>query len=193
MNQGKIVVAIAVVLGICAGLAGYWWNYRIGHRALAFWGQETSRLVRLAPKVEYLSVTPADSPDAPNVRETKGMLKIGGVLSMLLRQVDLSQARGLIHLRNAILSDDQFDWNNSSVPEVEIRHALRFTDNNGVSATLYFDLENKVAFNDRDQENIHLGPLAKSLEQFLARELPRAEKEATASADYKQPEPAKLE
>jgi len=179
MNQGKIVVGVAVVLGICAGLAGYWWNYRIGHRALAFWGQENARLIRLAPKVEYLEVIPTTMPGTKNNWQVK---------------TDLSQARGLIHLRNAILSDDQFSWDRGTTCVLEPNIALRFTDGTS-ECTLYFDLEHTAVYADKQQgqDVLTLGPLAKSLEQFLARELPRAEQEAATGTGDKQPEPAKSE
>jgi hypothetical protein len=173
MNQGKIIVGIALVLGICAGLAGYWWNYRVGHRALKFYGTEAARLIRLAPKVEYLEYVPATQ---------------AGQASTWPVKADLSQARGLIHLRNAILSDDQYNWN-GTLSIVSEKFALRFSDNSE-SRTLYFDLEHGIVHvHEKDTpEMLFLGPLAKSLEQFLARELPRLKAEAAA-----EPVPAKSE
>lgn len=183
MNQGKIIVGIAILLGICAGLAGYWWNYRVGHRAMAFWGQENARLVRLAPKVEYLELDYNLQP-MPN--------DVAKVVYSIRKTVDLSKARGLIHLRNAILSDDQYAWDQSNRQDETDLQALRFTDQEGKQAMIYFTVPPQVplAFQDINQQNnnVTLGPLAKSLEQFLAREVPRAQSEPA-----QEPAPAKSE
>lgn len=188
MNQGKIIVGIAVMLGICAGLAGYWWNYRIGHRAMAFWGQENSRLIRLAPKVEYLELEfshPLEGPfpakNQKTIQSTQGLLLINNV-------VELSNARGLIHLRNAFLSDDQFQWPAGMMgpPDTSDQKgridAIRFQDpQTDVTTIVMIDRDTKHAYEAKGIEAVTLGPLAKSLEQFLARELPRAEQEAAAT------------
>jgi hypothetical protein len=199
MNQGKIVVGVAVVLGICAGLAGYWWNYRIGHRALAFWGQENARLIRLAPKVEYLELAAFEK--NTNLPKEEYFLVAGNGYGRILKRVDLSNARGLIHLRNAFLSDDQYEWEQKAGTPLEPPiHALLFTDTSGKQTAVYISKESPTIMLPRETElgysetdYLVLGPLAKSLEQFLARELPRAEQEAAAGTSDKQPEPAKSE
>ncbi len=153
MNQGKIVVAVAVVLGICAGLAGYWWNYRIGHRALAFWGQENARLIRLAPKVEYLELE-LKQDDLIIVPGSLRPLEVTSSYA-ITKTVDISQARGLIHLRNAILSDDQYNWDFVYEFIGDKLIALRFTDQLGKKVTIYFNTEPRIesAFLDLDKPN----------------------------------------
>lgn len=200
MNQGKLIVGIALALGICAGLAGYWWNYRVGHRAIEFWGQENARLIRLAPKVEYLELEfshPFDGPSPTSIQKT---LQTTQGLLLIKNVVDLSNARGLIHLRNAFLSDDQFEWPTFAMapPDSSDQRgrvdAFRFQDpKTGVATTVLFNTYSKIAYEAKGLELVTLGPLAKSLEQFLARELPRAEQEAAAGTGDKQPEPAKSE
>ncbi len=194
MNQGKIIVGIAVALGIAAGLAGYWWNYGVSRRAMEFWGQENARLVRLAPKVEYLELQLIEDDLTITPESIRPLL---ATYSYAIRKTaDLSQARGLIHLRNAILSDDQYRWDifEDQLLQEKVQ-ALRFTDEAGKVVTIYFSIPPAVAFLDtnKQNENIVLGPLAKSLEQFLARELPRTEKDAAVNRDAEQLVPAKSE
>jgi hypothetical protein len=190
MNQGKIIVGIAVALGICAGLAGYWWNYGVSRRAMEFWGQENARLIRLAPKVEYLLL----ESNYDDLEITPGTIRPlePKTSYAIVKTVDLSQARGLIHLRNAILSDDQYEWDMCIGGGDEKFQALRFTDQAGNQATVYFTTTNEMpqAYQDINKNSyvVALGPLAKSLEQFLARELPRLKAAAEA-----EPIPAKSE
>jgi len=197
MNQGKIIVGIAILLGISAGLAGYWWNYRVGHRAMQFWGQENARLIRLAPKVELLRFV-ITAPALPNNADKQ--LTLSGYNLVVTESHDLSQARGLIHLRNALLSDDQFQWEQPLGEKAQHlpRFGLRFSDADGKSVLVFIVELPSEKLAGYDEKRVLLGPLAKSLEQFLARELPRAEqeaatKQATPNPNTAQPAPAKSE
>ncbi len=187
MNQGKIIIGVIVVLGICAGLGGYWWNYWISHRAMEFWGQENARLIRLAPKVEYLRFE-VTTPALPN--NSSQQFKLSGYNLIVSETNDLSEARGLIHLRNAFLSDDQYRWVQPSQEKIEQlpRSGLRFSGVDGKSVLIFIVELQDETLAGYEEKRVTLGRLAKSLEQFLARELPRLKNEAAA-----EPVPAKSE
>jgi hypothetical protein len=93
-NSGKLLILGIVGLAIVLAGASWWFRYRATHEAAEFWGPRAVRLIRDAPRVVYrdLQTTPPD------------------------RKHDVSSARGLTHLRNALLEDRSFEWPASNRP-----------------------------------------------------------------------------
>jgi hypothetical protein len=94
--SGKLVIIGIVGLALAAAGASWWFRYSATHRAAQFWGPEGARLIRDAPTV-YLVKLPVSEPPHSLVGPV-------GVA------YNISKARGLLHLRNALLEDRSFDW-----------------------------------------------------------------------------------
>ena len=85
--------------------ASWWFRYSATNQAARYWGPEGSQLIRDAQNV-FLQPSPPET----------------GPL------VDISQARGITHLRNALLEDRSFNWASKTIGEAELEWVLIFRD-----------------------------------------------------------------
>jgi hypothetical protein len=146
---GKFVVI--GIIGLILVIAGGAWLYRynLTHRAVRFWGPEATSLIRDAS-----TVTLFEHPIAtPRTLESQGILNSGASAAETAAAVqkhfsesaiDVSNARGLVHLRNALLEDANYIWPagsdvTSNPAEVINYWWLSFHDpNTGKTVTLWF-------------------------------------------------------
>jgi hypothetical protein len=96
--SGKLIIIGILAVGLVAAGASWWFRYVATHRAAQFWGPEGVRLIRDAPTVYLIKLATAEQPH--------GLVGPTGVA------YEISKARGLLHLRNALLEDRSFDWTN---------------------------------------------------------------------------------
>jgi hypothetical protein len=85
---GKYLIIGVFAVALTAAAMSWWIRYDTTHRAAEFWGAEASTLIRDAPHVSLV------------VNPQKSDKKI----------IDVSHARGLLHLRSALLEDHSFVW-----------------------------------------------------------------------------------
>jgi hypothetical protein len=108
--SGKFVIMGILGLAFVAGAGSWLFRYNATHRAAQFWGPNGARLIRDASEVGFYEkpydrlVTLAQDPFAAQKRIDAA-------------KIDISHARGLAHLRNALLEDRSFDW---SAPKDEL-------------------------------------------------------------------------
>src|SRR5438270_10988443 len=88
--SGKLVIIGVVTVSLIGAVASWLFRYNATHRAAKFWGPEAAVLIR----------------DAPHVTVKRRPL----TGNFFANEVDVSHARGLVHLRNALLEDQDFDW-----------------------------------------------------------------------------------
>lgn len=137
MNRGKL--AVVAMLMVAVGLAAFalWFNIQRGQRSLAFWGREAAQRIQQARQVELLWLAPATEDAADGER-----LTIGGATYRVTRRQDISQARGLIHARTALLDDHSYVWNRqASGGQYEL--AARFIADGGAT-TVAFDFQRRL-------------------------------------------------
>lgn len=143
MKRGQVL--ILVIVSVAVAMASYtcWHHYRKGYHALRFWGGDTATLIRHARDVQLLSLSqPADL--SPAELGKTPTLRIDDEEIRVKQQVDISTARGLVHARHTLIEDQNFIWNNASLPErPRWDFALQFSDQQG-QVTLVFDIQNHV-------------------------------------------------
>lgn len=130
------MVAVAAGLSIFAA----WYRYQAGDAALRFWGKETALQIRSAPRVELLAIEPGAAPENESGEAQRAT--IGGDSYQITRTIDITEARGLIHARHALLEDASLD---PAAPPPDAPPAwtrlLRFTDREGGAALIAIDPE----------------------------------------------------
>jgi hypothetical protein len=109
-TSGKRVIIGIVVVAFWAAAISWYFRYNATHRAARFWGAASVTLIRDAPQVT-LKIMPYDPAD-PQTSSTSV-------------DIDVSHARGLTYLRNALLEDHNFTWSDSNS---ERRNANDFHD-----------------------------------------------------------------
>jgi hypothetical protein len=140
--SGKLV--IVGILGVALAAAGtsWWFRYSATRRAAEFWGPRASMLIRNATLVELIELAPS-----AELGDTSGAFVYTVVLGdesyFFRRRFDVSNARGLVHLRHALLEDRSFNWpSRDDIPDADWRWGLRFT----ASGSGPFVLEQSIWF-----------------------------------------------
>jgi hypothetical protein len=102
MASGKFVIIGIVTVALVAAATSLWVRYNTTHRAAKFWGSQAARLIRDAPKVTLFRMPSADTIRLAKDNAARACFDHSAY--------DISQARGLVHLRNALLDDRSFIW-----------------------------------------------------------------------------------
>lgn len=121
---GKLLITGIVVLALLLAGFSWWFRFQATHRTAQFLGPDAARLIRDAPLVEAFRwnepVAFADHSTATGK--------------------DVTHARGITHLRAALLEDRSYDWDSPHDQPRLYRFCLRFTDaQRGQELSLYFD------------------------------------------------------
>jgi hypothetical protein len=133
--SGKFLVL--ATLGVAALLTAFALrhHYRASHRAAQFWGRSDARLLVGAPVVRAFELRDPPAPDGGSGVSSTGEqgpppdARIGG--RAIGASSDLSQAKGLVHLRHAFTQDAHFQWDAQRREPVEVgawKLALEFAD-----------------------------------------------------------------
>lgn len=167
LNSGKLVILIiAAAAFIAAG--GAWWHQRQqGRRVLAYWGAGTALLIRRAEHVTLLTLKPTQTTgEEPPVQSD---LLQGYTI---VDRHEISQARGLIHARQALISDPSYIWKSTPATNPRWEFALRFNDDNE-DTIVAFDLTRGYLQAKGRNSTLKLGPtLMNGLRQFFAEQTP---------------------
>jgi hypothetical protein len=112
--SGKLVILAIVAVALAAAGTSWWFRYRATSQAAQFWGTHRVRLIRDASIVELCAVS-----ELPDKEEWVRLKRTDQLKQIDRRAKDITGARGLTHLRNALLEDRSFDWEGpeSRVPE----------------------------------------------------------------------------
>ena len=146
-HRGKAIIIGMLSLALAATAFGIWYLRGLSQRSLGYWGPEVSDLISRAPQVEVMQL-----PD--------GLWE------------DISQARGLINLRRALVADASYDWEATSAQPLRWHYALRFRDD-GREAVLVFSLDSgQVMLKDRPP-SVSARPILRGLKSFFAEHFPR--------------------
>ena len=122
-SAGKWIVLVMVALGITAGAGSVAYHRSISRRAVEFWGADTASLIHNAPTVKLLRLEPASS-ETPR----REVFNYRGEMWAVVSTSDISQARGLVHARKALVEDAQLKWDPPQVSSVRWAWALQFSD-----------------------------------------------------------------
>jgi hypothetical protein len=153
--SGKYVILVVLAVALTGAVASWFFRYNATHRAAKFWGSEMAALIR----------------DATQIR----LFKQRELVS------DISRARGILHLRNALLEDRNFEWPADYEPPPRAADLdswwLQFEDpKDGKTAWLWFTEDCKQAGkyvshpNERTDEVIPIStePMAAGLRTMFA-------------------------
>jgi hypothetical protein len=157
-TSGKLLIVIVLAVGLAAAAASWWFRYAATHRAAQYWGPEAARLIRDAPHVTLRTFDPAVDGERGNP-------------DALPRNI--SDARGLTHLRAALLEDRSYDWSALGPPASDWTSALVFEEGDGAEPRLVilFSPDFGCAANGSadapTRRTISCRPIAAGLQQFF--------------------------
>ena len=132
---GRTAVVVMVGLGLALAILAILYQRGQTRRCLAFFGPEHARRVATAGRVELLRLAPS---------------AVDGHLAAVER-LDISKARGLVHLRRGLVEDANYDWDpgdrnpdatrgeppaTGRLPATRWTHAMRFSDDGETTIVL---------------------------------------------------------
>ncbi len=162
-NNGKLVIGAIFFVAVAAAVSSMVVRYQATRRILQFWGTETVALVSAAPEVEVLRF---DSAGREN-----GVANPDIANPDIAERIDISRARGLVHLRQALLGDRSFAWDERVEPgELVWAYGLQFRDATS-SVTLKFTADFRRASQSDSPEIISTAPIADGLATLFAEHL----------------------
>jgi hypothetical protein len=154
-----------VVLG--AGLASFaiWFQWQQTRRCLDFYGSAVARRIQVAPRVELWEPRGGAGFDGADGE--------GGPRPETAQRFDVSQARGLVHLRRGLVEDANFDWDSRHASGGAWDAALAFYDRPGdaePAAVLAFEFRSPGGTLTLvgEGECVGLGRLEKGLRSWLS-------------------------
>jgi len=147
MNRGKLTIVFIFLLAFSAGTGAVWWQYNQQRRAMRFWGTDAAMLIRHAPMVEILKLRAVDETE----KSETPLVVVNDLRLSVAATKDISDLRGLVHARYALIEDASFDWDTSQKDCVESwQYGFRFSENENV-ATVLLDFEcNRVYFAEQN-------------------------------------------
>jgi len=170
-SSGKTVVLS--IFGLAVLLSGFsiWFHRRATHQAQQFWGERAAVLINKAEHVTGLEIAAAPGDQLAAGGE---VVTVAGRRWQVVRQVDLQQAKGLVHLRHALLEGDNFNWEKEIDPrKVNWQWALRFGDG-GAPATVVLSLDDAAVALAGSEKARSIGGIVQGLKEFIASNFPAA-------------------
>ena len=167
---GKLVIVGIAVVSIAGSVLAVWYHWQLGRQALAYWGPDAAVLIRSAPQVELLRLAPAKEAEEGQSVER---LRIGGERFDVVCRSDITEARGLIHARNAFLEDASFDFGATPGDSpANWQWALRFAGE-GSEALVAIDADGGLArlIDGPGQSDVSIAPIARGIRTFLAEQV----------------------
>lgn len=164
MQSGTKLVLGIFGLALAAGVISWWYRYEAAHRSTTFWGPHFAELIARPSDVSAFGlqeISPAESNDESFPILDKTYYPIN-------RQ-DITKTPGLVHLRNAILSDSNYHWDHEIAFD-DWRWCLQFVGA-GRKATILFDEDFTVLgrLNQRG-DNLRIvdcQPMAETLREYF--------------------------
>jgi hypothetical protein len=175
-SSGAWAAAILVFAGGTAACLAWWYNLSRTRHALDFWGPEAVSLIRDAPLVAAWHIsfplrgnTTADLDHALLHPET-------GAAADVRKVHDISRAKGLVHLRHALLDDRSFDWKNAGVEPENLHYALTFQQGDSRLVIYFSDDFSRLttsprgtaAHNASRPKHISTEPMAGGLKKYFS-------------------------
>ena len=97
---GTWIVGGMIALAAALAVFAVWYQWGQTRRCLAFYGSEVAHRIQAAPRVELWWLDDAGVTVRPEPE----------------RRIDVSQARGLVHLRRGLVEDANFAWDSVPTP-----------------------------------------------------------------------------
>lgn len=162
----KLVVGLCG-LALALGVIAWWYRFETAHRATQFWGSTAAELITESSHVLGLKLKLASGPvdRDPN----------GGAVALSSREYetpirkDLTDARGMVHLRHALLSDSNYLWSEHPLAPDKWRWMLKFSQGDRYVRVLLnedFVILGKMV-NSSSIETVSCQPMAESLREYF--------------------------
>jgi hypothetical protein len=162
MQSGTKLVLGIFGLAVAAGVLSWAYRYEATHDASVFWGPRAIELIA-KPSTVIVFELPEEPKSAGDSIQ---------IFSKTYRRVEiknLSDAPGMIHLRNAILTDDNYNWGESA-DTFDWRWCLEFSRDRQKVTILFnedFSILGRLNQEAHDVWTVDSTPIAATLRQYF--------------------------
>lgn len=170
--SGKYAIVTIAILAVTLAGAAVYYQYRLQHRPLEFWGTGTATLLLTAPKVEALMLEPL----AAATGETTDKLTADDRTWRIAARREISAAPGFSHVRRSLILGGSYDWN-APLPTkpIDWHYALVFRGAvpDGKETVVLFTADCDLLApceplaNDGSGHTVNVRPVAAGLRAFL--------------------------
>lgn len=167
LNRGKLAVVTMFVVALAAAGTAWWFNFNRGRQTLEFYGRDAALMIRTAPHVELLVLTPeGDSMNEPS----EEMLTLNNQRLRVAQRHDMSKAKGLINARTSLLADSSYHWDTDPGDcQPRIEYAVRYRGQ--TTATLAFDFNCQQVWHvESGRSATIISKVAEGWQSFLTRQ-----------------------
>jgi len=130
--SGKAILVILFALGLAMAGFGWFWRYNEQRRPLAYWGSEHAVRMNRAEQVLGILLEPGTTAEA--AREDRALLDrlaLDPARWQVAAKKAAGQTPGLSYLRQALLMDQAYLWEEPPLGSPVWRYALAFEDGTG--------------------------------------------------------------
>jgi hypothetical protein len=171
--QGKWVILGVVGLSFLAASASWFYYARLQERPLALWGIRPAEMMLRAPAAKaYRIVSAAEAPQTNNAEQPAAEFSVAGERYVAVAERDISQANGFSHIRNSLIHDRSFVWDEAPCEIApQWTYVIQFIDGDERTAVvLAFDCP-RAAPADTDRI-VSIRPVAAEIDDFLHEQFP---------------------
>jgi hypothetical protein len=129
LRSGQLVILGMFGCALGAAAFGMWYRHQVTRRSLEQWGAQAAVLISRAPKVEALEFDPPLSAAGP--------VAIDALRTDATRSENVSEARGMLNVRQAFVEDSTFRWQQPIAGAPQWSNALIFSDGDRQAAILF--------------------------------------------------------
>jgi len=169
--SGKLVIIGIFGTALAGGVATLWFQFDARRRSREFWGTDTAVLISRAQKVELLRLSKAEKAGEDTER-----LMIDGDAYEISERKDISEARGLVHVRDALLRDAGFAWEKARGDcQPNWIYAFRFKQDDKAEDVV-FDFACERVRPVSGEREACISPMMQGIKDLIERELPEGKK-----------------
>ncbi len=164
-NPGKVLIITIVAVGLAAGLFAWQHQYRRGAQVMELWGADTAYRIRMADDCELLQLA-SPATDATDI------LRIEDQNWQIVQRQDISQARGWVHARQALIQDVSYQWDaGDTTAQWKVAIVFRDPDHPESTTVLAIDLDSGAICDVQTNQRSNVLPIVTGLKTFFDEQL----------------------
>ena len=165
--SGKVVILGIFGVALAGAVATIWFQYNARKRSREFWGPENALVIGRAATVELCRLQARATKEADDPKQ----ISIGGTRFDLSETKDISKAKGLVHVRDALIRDSAFDWDRQRGEcQADWQYVFRFSGDDG-TVQVALDTHCQRLKLLPDGKDVSVSPMYRGLKELIDREM----------------------
>lgn len=173
MSGGRWIVGLMFAAAVGLSALSVWYHHQKGRRALEFWPPEVARLIARGEQVHTLRLARASKNPSQGATSGSPALRFAEQELTIVERKDAREARGLTHLRAALLEDANFAWDDPPADcASRWEFALEFS-HRGERAAVLFDPQCRRVALSGEARSLSIKPISKGVAKFFHEQFAR--------------------